>query len=308
MRTAPRLGQQICRIYRILKGDIMKILIVGASGMLGNAVFRVLSEDSSLEVFGTVRSESSKRFFKKRLVNQLFSGINVDQNDCLEQVFNLTSPDIVINCIGVIKQLSNGNDPLQVIPINSLLPHRISLLCGLNGAKLIHVSTDCIFNGTKGGYVESDNSDSKDLYGMSKYLGEVSNDHSVTLRTSIIGHELNSKLSLVDWFLSQDTLCSGYRKAVFSGLPTVVLAQIIRDVVIPHKGLTGVYHVAARSINKYDLLNLIAKVYNKSIQITADESLVIDRSLNADKFFAATGYTAPEWPELINIMYADQNT
>jgi dTDP-4-dehydrorhamnose reductase len=272
--------------------------------MLGNAVVRVLSENSHLAVFGTVRAEPSKRFFNESIAKRLLSGVDVEQQDSLTQAFVHTRPDVVINCVGLIRKLSDVSDPLQAIPINSLLPHRLAHLCELSGARLIHISTDCVFNGDKGGYTESDSFDAKNLYGISKYLGEVSNPHTITLRTSIIGHELQGAHSLVDWFLSQETKCNGYTRAIFSGLPTVVLAQLIRDVIIPGEMLSGVYHVAAKPISKYDLLKLIAEVYGKSIQITPDDSLLIDRSLNAAKFRAATGYVAPEWSALIRLMHA----
>jgi len=184
------------------------------------------------------------------------------------------------------------------------MPHRLAKLCTLIGARLVHISTDCVFSGEKGGYVESDFTDARDVYGKSKALGEVDYPHTITLRTSTIGHELNSAYGLLDWFLSQNKSCKGYNRAIFSGVPTVILAQIIRDVVIPHKELSGIHHIAAKSINKYELLKLIAEVYGKSTQIIYDDSIVIDRSLNADKFRAATGYVAPEWLELIRAMHA----
>jgi dTDP-4-dehydrorhamnose reductase len=173
----------------------------------------------------------------------------------------------------------------------------------LAGARLVHMSTDCVFSGSKGNYRESDPSDAKDLYGRSKYLGEVAYPNAITLRTSIIGHELQSAHGLVGWFLAQQGQCNGFTRAIFSGLPTVALAQVVRDVVIPRPGLFGVYHVAAQPISKYDLLKLVADVYGKTIEITPSEKLVIDRSLNADRFRDATGYQVPGWPELIKLMF-----
>lgn len=284
----------------------MKILVLGASGMLGNAMLRVLSEKKDWQVYGTVRAESSNQFFPADIATRLISGIDVEQNDSLMQAFIRVRPDVVINCVGLIKQLADAEDPLQAIPINALLPHRLARLCELSGARLIHMSTDCVFAGDKGGYHESDQSDAKDLYGRSKFLGEVSYPHAVTLRTSIIGHELQSAHGLVGWFLSQQERCKGYARAIFSGLPTVILAQIIRDVVIPRVDLSGVYHVAAEPISKYDLLKLIADVYGKSIEVVPDDGLVIDRSLNADRFRQATGYVAPDWRSLIKLMHLYQ--
>ncbi|HEY0665069.1 MAG TPA: SDR family oxidoreductase [Gallionella sp.] len=282
----------------------MKILVLGASGMLGNAMMRVLSENKDWRVHGTVRSAGAQRFFSADIAARLISGVDVEQQDSLLQAFISARPDVVINCVGLIKQLADVEDPLLAIPINSLLPHRLARMCELAGARLIHMSTDCVFSGDKGNYRESDPSDARDLYGRSKFLGEVAYPHAITLRTSIIGHELQSAHGLVGWFLSQQDRCNGYTKAIFSGLPTVVLAQIIRDVVIPRPDLSGVYHVAAQPIAKYDLLKLIAEVYGKAIEITPSDKLVIDRSLDASRFREATGYVAPGWQKLIETMHA----
>lgn len=282
----------------------MKILVLGASGMLGSAMMRVLSERAEWHVYGTVRSGGSKRLFSADIAGKLLCGVDVELHDSLMQAFVQVRPDVVINCVGLVKQLVDANDPLQAIPINALLPHRLARLCELSSARLVHMSTDCVFSGEKGGYRETDISDAKDLYGKSKYLGEVAYPHAVTLRTSIIGHELQSAHGLVGWFLSQQGRCKGYTRAIFSGLPTVVLAQIIRDEVIPRVDLSGVYHVAANPIDKFSLLKLVADVYGKKIDIVPDDKLVIDRSLAADRFYKATGYVAPDWLTLIERMHA----
>ena len=271
--------------------------------MLGNAMFRVLSEDSDLIVYGTGRSESARQFFSKEQSNRLIIGVDVENHDSLLRAFAAIRPDVAVNCVGLVKQLADANDPLQAIPINTLLPHRLAALCQATGARLVHVSTDCVFSGSKGNYLETDFPDADDLYGRSKLLGEVNYSHAITLRTSIIGHELTGERSLVGWFLAQQKSARGFTKAVFSGLPTVELARVVRDVVLPRPELCGLYHVAASPINKFDLLNLVATVYGKDIEITPDESLVIDRSLNAERFREATGYVAPEWPSLVQRMY-----
>lgn len=281
----------------------MKVLVLGASGMLGSAVMRVLSENDTWEVFGTVRSSAS-RFFPPSIARRLISGCDVENHDALVDVLNKVKPTVVINCIGLIKQLADADNPLQALPINSLLPHRLAGLCKLSGSRLIHISTDCVFKGDKGGYTENDLSDATDLYGKSKFLGEVSLTHTVTLRTSIIGHELQSAHGLIEWFLTQEGRCNGYSRAIFSGLPTVALAQLIRDVIIPQHDLYGLYHVAAKPISKYDLLSLVADVYGKSIEIVQDNQLVIDRSLNAEKLETDTGYVPPDWRALVELMHS----
>jgi dTDP-4-dehydrorhamnose reductase len=284
----------------------MRVLILGASGMLGNAMFRVFSEVADNAVFGSVRSESARRHFPDALQQNILCGVDVENQDSLARLFGAVQPELVINCVGLVKQLAESDDPLLAIPINSLLPHRLAGLCRVAGARLVHISTDCVFSGDKGGYVESDFADADDLYGRTKLLGEVDYPHAVTVRTSIIGHELAGSRSLVNWFLAQEGTVKGFTRATFSGLPTVVLAKVVRDVIAPRPELRGLYHVAAQPISKFDLLRLVGDVYGKRIAIEANDALVIDRSLDAGRFRAATGYCAPPWEEMIKTMHEYQ--
>lgn len=281
----------------------MKILVVGASGMIGSTVLRVLSENKDWEVFGTIRSVSVKQFFPAAIAERLVNGVDVEYPDALMNVLDAIRPNVVINCAGLTKHKPEADDPLISVPINTLMPHRLAGLCKLIGARLVHVSTDCVFSGEKGGYNETDFADARDVYGKSKVMGEVCSPHTITLRTSTIGHELQSKHGLLDWFLSQEGECKGYTRAIFSGLPTVIFAQVIRNVVIPDVELSGLYHVAAKPINKFELLKMISSLYGKSIEIIADDMLVIDRSLDATLFSEATGYVAPEWEDMIKMMH-----
>ncbi len=284
----------------------MKILVLGASGMIGSAMVRVLGENSAWEVFGTLRSADAKRFFLSAVAGKLLPGVDIDNQDALLRVFSGVRPDVVINCIGLTKHHKESDDPVLAIPINALLPHRIAEVCAVARARLIHVSTDCVFSGLKGSYVEGDPADARDVYGKTKFLGEVDYPHAVTLRTSTIGHEFQSTHGLLEWFLSKEGKCKGFERAIFSGLPSTVFAQVVRDVVIPRTDLSGLYHVGAEAINKYELLRLIAKVYGKSIEVIRDESFAIDRSLDSELFSRKTGYIAPSWPELIQSMYASR--
>jgi len=280
----------------------MKILVLGVTGMLGNAMYRVLGEHPGQKVFGTARSERALEYFSKKLAKRIVTGIDVEHYDTLMRAFALVRPQVVVNCIGLVKQLDEANDPLQAVPVNTLLPHRLAVVCKTMGARLVHVSTDCVFSGKKGGYRETDFPDAYDLYGRSKLLGEVDYPHAVTLRTSIIGHELFGHRSLIGWFLAQQGTVKGFRRAIFSGLPTVELARVVRDVVLPRPELRGLYHVAAAPISKYELLQLVAEIYEKKIEVVPDDQLVINRSLNAERFYEASGYKAPAWPELVKRM------
>lgn len=284
----------------------MKVLVFGASGMIGSAMFRVLTDKKEWQVWGTLRANSARRFFPEAHASKLLSGVNVDSSDALVRAFTRVQPDVVINCIGLTKHHRESDDPLLAISLNSLLPHRMADLCAATGARLVHVSTDCVFAGTKGGYLESDAPDAVDVYGKSKHLGEVDYPHSITLRTSTIGHELQSSYGLLDWFLAQQGSCKGFNRAVFSGLPNTVFAQIVRDMVIPRTGLHGLYHVGGQPIGKYELLRLIARVYGKQIDIISDDDFVIDRSFNSERFNNATGYAPAAWPELIQSMYSSR--
>ena len=282
----------------------MKVLVLGVTGMLGNAAFRVFGTDSSYETWGTLRSHAALRYFLPNTHVRLLSGVDVLDHNALVTVLGKVRPDVVINCVSLIKQQADAKDPLTALPINAMLPHRLARLCELVGARLVHISTDCVFSGRKGLYLESDLSDAEDLYGKSKYIGELHDlPHAITLRTSIIGHELGSNYALVDWFLSQEGGVKGFTKAIFTGLPTVELARVMKDFVVPHPQLNGLYHVAAEPIDKFRLLSQVAAQYDKTIDIRPDDALVIDRSLDGSRFREATGYVAPEWPELIRRMY-----
>lgn len=271
--------------------------------MLGNAVLRLFAQSPGFQVVGSVRSAGALRFLPNSLQSRVIAGVDVEHIDSLTRLFAAVRPAVVINCVGLVKQLTEADDPLSAIPINTLLPHRLARLCEVAGARLVHMSTDCVFSGAKGMYTEADVSDAKDLYGRSKYLGEVNYPHAITLRTSIIGHELNGARSLVGWFLAQAGSVKGFRRAIFSGLPTVEIARLIRDHVIPNPDLHGLYHVSAGPINKFDLLTLVANQYGKSIDIVPDETMAIDRSLDSNRFRAATGFRPEPWPELVRLMH-----
>ena len=279
-----------------------RILVVGASGMLGHAVLREFVGSPGHETWGTLRSEKALALLPVALRDRALVGVDAQDDAALARVFDQVSPDAVINCVGVVKQLSAADDPLEAIPLNSLLPHRLARHCARVGGRLVHVSTDCVFTGSRGNYTEADIPDAGDLYGRSKLLGEIDDTNAITLRTSIIGHELAGAHGLVGWFLSQKGPVKGFTRAIFSGLPTVTLARLIRDHVLRLPALRGLYHVSAASISKYDLLRLVGEAYDHRIEMVPDDRLKIDRSLDSTRFRQATGWMPPGWPELIREM------
>ena len=276
--------------------------------MLGHAVLDLFAASPGFSAVGTVRSEGTRRRLPVRLRGLVIAGIDVEHPDALARALAVATPDVVVNCVGLVKQLAEADDPLQALPINALLPHRLAQLCRIAGARLIHVSTDCVFSGSRGRYTEADRADASDLYGRSKHLGEVDAPHAVTLRTSIIGHELAGAHGLVGWFLAQHGRVKGYRRAIFSGLPTVELARVMRDHVIPDARLHGLYHVSAAPIDKFALLTLVRETYGHSVEIVPDDEVKIDRSLDSTLFRGRTGYAPPSWPELVQSMHLSAPT
>jgi dTDP-4-dehydrorhamnose reductase len=286
--------------------QLTTVLVLGASGMLGNAAFRLFAESPGFVTYGSMRSSTCLGHLPAALRPLVITGVDVENFDSLSLLLSIVRPQVVINCVGIVKQLEKAGDPLIALQINSLLPHRLVRICNLVGARLVHISTDCVFSGARGQYAETDVPDAQDLYGRTKLLGEVDYPNAVTLRTSIIGHELAGVHGLVGWFLAQQKSIKGYRRAVFSGLPTCELARVIRDFVLPQPELRGVYHLSAAPINKFDLLTLVGRIYGKDIEISADDTVRIDRTLDSSRFRANTGYMPEDWPKLVFRMHAFQ--
>ena len=284
-----------------------KVLILGASGMLGHKLFQLYSKNDTIEAYGTVRNKSTLPSFLSENKN-IIDNIEAFDFSSIIRVLTEINPDVVINCIGINKQLPIAVDPIISITINSLLPHKLVKECGKINTRLIHISTDCVFSGIDGNYTEESFSDAEDLYGKSKFLGEVPYDNSVTFRTSMIGHELSTKYGLLEWFLSEKGKVQGFKKAIFSGFPAVEIAGIIEKYIIPNPDIKGLYHISAAPISKYDLLNLIAHRYNLNTIIEPEYTFIVDRSLNSNKFRSESGYVPPSWDKMIQNMYEDYNT
>jgi dTDP-4-dehydrorhamnose reductase len=281
-----------------------KILIIGASGMIGSALVKFLSKSDEFSIFGSIRYLcTSKNFFNKFNNIKIFNNINLENTNSLLSVINLISPDIVINCAGVVKQSKEIRNRYNTIFLNSLFPHYLFQLSSKHNFRLIHISTDCVFSGNKGNYSETDFTDANDFYGRTKLLGEIKSGNSINIRASLIGHEIKKKQGIVEWFLSQDGNVEGYKKAIFSGLTSVEFARIICENIISNHNLKGLYHISSNPISKHDLLLLIKKIYNKtSINIISSNKIIINRSLNSSNFQNHTGYLPKDWPQMIKEM------
>jgi dTDP-4-dehydrorhamnose reductase len=232
-------------------------------------------------------------------------GVDVANIERVIEAFALSNPDVVINCVGIIKQLPAAHDLTISLTVNSIFPHRLARLCKAARAALIHISTDCVFSGRRGNYKESDTPDAEDLYGRTKLLGELDESEGLTLRTSLIGREIMSKNGLVEWFLSQDGRVRGYTKAIFSGLTTETLAKILADIIIDHRDLTGLYNLASSPINKYELLCLLRDMFHHQVSIEPFEDVEIDRSLDGSLLRHRTGIKPPTWKDMVQEMAND---
>lgn len=276
----------------------MRILILGGDGMLGHQLIKFLSPRHNVK---TTLRQNLKAYHQYDLFNQMnaYAGIDIRSLDRLVEVLADFKPEAVINAIGIVKQRPDAKESIPSLEINALLPHRLAVLCKAIGAKLIHFSTDCVFSGKKGKYQENDPSDTEDLYGKTKYLGEVHDSNCLTLRTSIIGRELSRRKSLLEWFLAQTDPVKGFTNAIYTGFTTMEMSRIIEMMLLEHPLASGVYHVSSDPINKYELLLLFRDKLGHDIEIVPDASFHCDRSLDSTKFRTEFNYTPPSWTTMI---------
>lgn len=277
----------------------MRILVPGGDGMLGHELLRVLSPDHDVTV--TLRqSPAAYAHYGVFTADNAVYGVDVRQPDQLAEVLAAVRPDAVVNAVGLVKQRPDGQQTLPAVELNTVYPHRLAQLCRLVGARLVHVSTDCVFSGRRGGYTEDDEPDAYDVYGTTKRLGEVDDGAALVLRTSIIGPELSGRRSLVEWFLAQRGDVPGFRRVLYSGLTTTELSRVVDLVLREHPDLTGLYHVASEPISKHELLAVLAdRLGRTDVTLRPDDSVVLDRSLRADRFAKATGYCPPTWDQML---------
>jgi dTDP-4-dehydrorhamnose reductase len=272
----------------------VRILVVGASGMLGHEAVRVLAPD--FEVWGACRDPASLPDLGVP-AERLLGGLDAASAESAHAIVERVKPDLVLNAAGIVKQRAASKSAIPSIAVNSLWPHVLAEACGEHGARMVHVSTDCVFSGRRGLYVEGDVPDAVDLYGRSKLLGEIADlDHVVTLRTSIVGWQLGEPTGLIAWFAAHRAEpLKGFTKAVFSGLTTRSLTEVIRDVVLPDRTLSGLWHVSAAPIDKYTLLGDLARYLRWDVDISPTDQPAIDRSLVSTRFQVRTGWIPPGW-------------
>jgi len=283
----------------------MRILIFGATGMLGHKLYQVLGP--AFDTWGTVRGNAvdlQRYGFYDR--SRIVAGVEASNLESVRQTLEFVAPDVVVNAIGAVKQVPAGEDPDLARSVNSAFPHGLADLMRKGGARLITISTDCVFSGKKGNYSESDIPDATHVYGVSKKLGEPVGENVLVLRTSFVGRELQSRHGIVEWFLSnRGGTVPGYVKAIFSGLTTLSLSHLIEVLIAQHPELSGLYHVSADPISKFDLLVALNQAFATEIDIAASYEVEIDRSLDSSLFRSATGWHPASWSEMVSEMAAD---
>ena len=269
--------------------------------MLGHQLFSDLKLRHDVKV--TLRRDlSAYQSYGGFTASNAYEGVEVHATDRLLDVVADFRPDVIINAIGIVKQLSVAKESIPSLEVNALLPHRLALIARTVGARFLHFSTDCVFSGRKGNYSEADTPDPEDLYGRSKLLGEVGDAHCLTLRISLIGHELDRKTSLVEWFLSQKGQVQGFLKANFSGFTTIEMARIVEMLIVKHPEAHGIWHVSSEPIDKCSLLTLVKKHYGVGTEIIPNDDFRCDRSLNSARFRERFDYRPPTWASMIEEM------
>lgn len=282
----------------------MRVMVVGATGTLGHRLCLEWAE--RFECWGTVRGAIEEPVAELLAPTRLIAGVSADEPDTLRTALVEARPEAVVNCIGAVKQAEAGQQPVPAIRINSLFPHELAAACHQASARMVHVSTDCVFSGDRGGYSEEAVPDATDIYGRSKLLGEVAGEGLLTLRTSLIGRELQSSLGLLEWLISnRGGSVKGFSKAVFSGLTTIALAAEIGAVLEEQPGLEGVWHLASEPIDKLELLTMLERELELGIEIVPDDSVIVDRSLDSSRLCRATGRQPRRWEEMVEVLAAD---
>jgi dTDP-4-dehydrorhamnose reductase len=279
----------------------MRIFVVGGDGMIGHQIFKHLQSQYETKAILHGKPEQYRYCSYFNSTNAYFN-VDILKPDRLFEILNHAHPDVVINAAGIVKQDVRARDPGLCIETNAAFPHRLASFCRQMGARMVQLSTDCVFSGRKGQYLETDVTDAEDLYGRTKALGEVVSP-ALTLRTSTIGLELkpNAKHGLIEWFLSQRCEIKGFRRALYTGITTMELSRVIARVITQHQDLSGIWHVASEPIDKYTLLKtLLSKLKRRDITIIPDDEFVCDRSLVAHAFQRKTGYQAPTWDTMLD--------
>ena len=284
---------------------IVRVLVLGSGGMVGHKLIQVLARD--MHVWGTSSRESDYiSRFTGVAQDRILDHFDALSDRDLIASLNRSNPDVVINAIGLVKQHDQIVNEQLAFRTNVELPRRIAKLTASRGARFVHLSTDCVFTGRKGAYIESDDTDAIDVYGVTKAQGELDLGEALVIRTSYIGRELRHFYGLMEWLHRQPPGdVPGYANAIWSGLPTVVFAQIMFQILSNAPELSGTYHIATKPLSKYELLQGITEAVHGPWHVIPVEEPHADLSLDAAKFVRDTGIDIPTWPQMFAILAQD---
>jgi len=278
------------------------VIILGTSGMLGHKMLQVLAR--RFYTAGTLRKHNQSSILSSY---QLYENVDARKFSSVLDVLMHFEPDVIVNCIGIVKQLPESNDWDISHAINSEFPHKLDTYAHSHNIKLIHISSDCVFDGKTGFYSERDIPNATDIYGRTKFSGEVPN--SLTLRTSIIGREINTCHGLLEWFLTKRGMkIQGYKNSVFSGVTTNELSQIVSDLIYSGTDLKGLYHIASEPISKLNLLIKINEYLDEKVNIEPVDGEFINRSLNGELLVKKFGIKILSWDDMLKDMLVKDKT
>lgn len=286
----------------------MRILILGVSGLIGHKLLQELSEN--FEVFGTLHKTklhygNLSLFSSKNIIEC----VDVANFEILKGVFFAVNPDVILNCVGITKRKIDENNPLEVLTVNSVFPHQLANWAKTNKKRIIHFSTDCVFDGKVGNYNESSLTTADDIYGRTKALGEINYNHTLTIRSSFIGQELFDKTELLDWFLAQNgKQIKGFTNTFYSGVSTIFMANVVANIILNYPNLSGLYQLAPdKPISKYDLLCLAKEAFDVNVEIIPESEHVHLPTLDASKLKREISIEVPSWNEMMKELASNKS-
>ena len=287
----------------------MKVMILGGAGMLGHQVYlKLKTEFGATNVAITLRKTKQHYdkfgIFKEAVAFDELDVLNFPQ---VEVALNKFKPDYIINCIGLTLRKKELGDVEKCIQVNSMLPHRLAKWGELNNSRVIHFSTDCVFDGKKGNYTEKDIPTADDLYGQSKFLSEIIYPNSLTIRLSVVGRELEGKTEFIEWFLShKGKSVNGFAGVNYSGLSTNVVAKELIRIIKNYPKISGTYQMASEPMNKFDILKIVNEIYQTKTEIKESADYKNDKTLNCDLYTQLTGFKKPSWKSMIAEMKQEE--
>lgn len=285
----------------------MKILILGAGGMIGHKMFLSLQR-KNFKVYGTLK-KTIQPYDRFQIFTQenCIQNIDVTDRNSVEKILMQIRPDAILNCVGITLRKAEISDEIYCQNVNAEFPHFLNAWVIKNNSYLIHFSTDCVFSGKDGPYVEESSKSASDIYGRTKAAGEViDSSNCLTLRGSMIGRELVGKTELLEWALSKkEQTIKGFSKAMYSGVTTGVMANLVADLLVQKEKLSGLYQVSSQPISKYDLLKQINYAFELNMRIVEDATYASQKILISDKLKRKIGFVCPGWFEMVDELTKD---